>query len=89
MDKYKRRNKKWVRNKETYADTIQPEAQEKVIETMTAYDSAVESSQKMLDKRDVQRKDGLRDEIFKNKKSYEEILRYIDEGLDIGEEVKE
>jgi len=41
-------------------------AQEKVIKTKAAYDTAVESLQKLLDKRDAQRKD----ELWKLKKTY-------------------
>lgn len=74
MDIYKRRNKKWVRNKETYADTIHQKAKERVIKTKIAYDSVVESLQKLLDKTDVQRKDELWDAIFKNNRSYEELI---------------
>lgn len=74
MDKYKRRNKKWVRNKETYADTIHQKVKERVIKTKIAYDSVVESLQKLLDKTDEQRKDELWDAIFKNNRSYEELI---------------
>ena len=69
----------------TMEEQIQ-KAQEKVIKTKAAYDSAVESLQKLLDKRDAQRKDELWDAIIKSKKSYEEILRYVAEGSDTGEE---
>jgi len=37
-------------------------AQEKVIKTKAAYDTAVESLQKLLDKRDAQRKGDLREQ---------------------------
>ena len=53
-----------------------------------AYDAAVESLQKLLDKRDAQRKDELWNAIIKSSKSYEEILRYVAEGSDTGEEVE-
>ena len=42
----------------TMEEQIQ-KAQEKVIKTKAAYDTAVESLQKLLDKRDAQRKDEL------------------------------
>ena len=66
-------------------------AQEKVIKTKAAYDAAVESLQKLLDKRDAQRKDELWNAIIKSNKSYEEILKYVAEGAhsDIGEEAEE
>ena len=63
-------------------------AQEKVIKTKAAYDSAVESLQKLLDKRDAQRKDELWNAIIKSNKSYEEILRYVVESSDTGEEAE-
>jgi hypothetical protein len=63
-------------------------AQEKVIKTKAAYDAAVESLQKLLDKRDAQRKDELWNAIIKSSKSYEEILRYVAEGSDTGEKVE-
>lgn len=72
----------------TMEEQIQ-KAQEKVIKTKAAYDAAVESLQKLLDKRDAQRKDELWDAIIKSSKSYEEILRYVAEGSDTSEEVEE
>lgn len=63
-------------------------AQEKVIKTKAAYDTAVESLQKLLDKRDAQRKDELWNAIIKSNKSYEEILRYVVESSDTGEEAE-
>ena len=71
----------------TMEEQIQ-KAQEKVIKTKTAYDAAVESLQKLLDKRDAQRKDELWNAIIKSSKSYEEILIYVAEGSDTGEEVE-
>ena len=71
----------------TMEEQIQ-KAQEKVIKTKTAYDAAVESLQKLLDKRDAKRKDELWNAIIKSSKSYEEILRYVAEGSDTGEEVE-
>ena len=63
-------------------------AQEKVIKTKAVYDAAVESLQKLLDKRDAKRKDELWNAIIKSSKSYEDILRYVAEGSDTGEEVE-
>ena len=63
-------------------------AQEKVIKTKADYDAAVESLQKLLDKRDAQRKDELWNAIIKSNKSYEEILRYVVESSDTGEEAE-
>ncbi len=52
-------------------------AQEKVIKTKQAYDAATDALQKLLDKRDVKRKDELWSAILKSEKSYEEILGFI------------
>ena len=62
-------------------------AQEKVIKTKAAYDTAVESLQKLLDKRDAQRKDELWDAIIKSNKTYEDILQYVVEGIDVDKDV--
>lgn len=61
-------------------------AQEKVIRTKSAYDAAVDGLQKLLDKRDAQRKDELWNAIAKSEKSYDEILKYIQTGCtdDVG-----
>ena len=56
----------------TMEEQIQ-KAQEKVIKTKDAYDTAVESLQKLLDKRNAQRKDELWDAIIKSNKTYEDI----------------
>ena len=64
-------------------------AQEKVIKTKAAYDTAVESLQKLLDKRDGQRKDELWDAIIKSNKTYEDILQYVVEGIDVDKDVDE
>ena len=66
-----------------------PKAQEKVIKTKAAYDTAVESLQKLLDKRDAQRKDELWDAIIKSNKTYEDILQYVVEGIDVDKDVNE
>lgn len=52
-------------------------AQEKVVKTKAAYDHAVEELQKLLDKRDAQRKDDLWKAVINSSISYEEILRLI------------
>lgn len=70
----------------TMEEQIQ-KAQEKVIKTKAAYDAAVESLQKLLDKRDAQRKDELWDAIIKSNKTYEDILQYVVEGIDVDKDV--
>lgn len=72
----------------TMEEQIQ-KAQEKVIKTKAAYDTAVESLQKLLDKRDAQRKDELWDAIIKSNKTYEDILQYVIEGIDVDKDVNE
>ena len=72
----------------TMEEQIQ-KAQEKVIKTKNAYDTAVESLQKLLDKRDAQRKDELWDAIIKSNKTYEDILQYVVEGIDVDKDVNE
>ena len=72
----------------TMEEQIQ-KAQEKVIKTKAAYDTAVESLQKLLDKRDAQRKDELWDAIIKSNKTYEDILQYVVEGIDVDKDVNE
>ena len=52
-------------------------AQEKVKKTKAAYDEAVRSLQKLLDKRDAQRKDELWKAIISSNRTYDEILKYI------------
>ena len=72
----------------TMEEQIQ-KAQEKVLKTKAAYDTAVESLQKLLDKRDAQRKDELWDAIIKSNKTYEDILQYVVEGIDVDKDVNE
>lgn len=72
----------------TMEEQIQ-KAQGKVIKTKAAYDTAVESLQKLLDKRDAQRKDELWDAIIKSNKTYEDILQYVIEGIDVDKDVNE
>ena len=55
-------------------------AQQKVIKTKQAYDQAVDVLQKLLDKRDAQRKEDLWNAIIKSEKSYDEILTFITAG---------
>ncbi len=57
-------------------------AQEKVVKTKAAYDHAVEELQKLLDKRDAQRKDDLWKAVINSSRSYEEILRLISDTVD-------
>lgn len=52
-------------------------AQEKVIKAKAAYEQAVDTLQVLLDKRDAQRKDELWTAVIRSSKSYEEILRLI------------
>ena len=55
-------------------------AQQKVIKTKQAYDTAVGALQKLLDKRDAQRKEELWNAIIKSEKTYDEILTFITAG---------
>lgn len=69
----------WPR-KNAVTDTIDEQiekAQAKVIKSKAAYDVAVDGLQKLLDKRDAQKKDELWKAIIHSDKSYDEILRYI------------
>lgn len=66
--------------KNTVSENIEQQiekAKEKVIRTKSAYESAVDALQKLLDKRDAQRKDELWNAILKSEKSYGDILKYI------------
>lgn len=66
--------------KSDVSETIEQQiskAQEKVIRTKAAYDKAVDTLQKLLDKRDAKRKEELWNAVIKSEKSYEEILRMI------------
>lgn len=67
--------------KNSVAENIEQQiekAQAKVIRTKAAYDAAVDSLQKLLDKRDAQRKDELWSAVIKSGKTYDEILKYIE-----------
>ena len=61
-------------------------AQQKVIKTKQAYDTAVGALQKLLDKRDAQRKEELWNAIIKSEKTYDEILTFITAGQTTEEE---
>lgn len=66
--------------KNTIAENIEEQiekAQAKVIKAKAAYEAAVDGLQKLLDKRDAQKKDELWEAIICSGKSYDEILRYI------------
>lgn len=69
-----------ARGRKSTTETLEQQiekAQEKVIRTKSAYDNAVASLQKLLDKRDAQRKDDLWNAVIKSNKSYEEILQIL------------
>ena len=69
-----------ARGRKAVPETIDQQiekAQEKVIKTKAAYDQAVSSLQKLLDKRDAKRKDDLWNAVMKSEKSYDEILQMI------------
>ena len=69
-----------ARGRKSTTETLEQQiekAQEKVIRTKSAYDNDVASLQKLLDKRDAQRKDDLWNAVIKSKKSYEEILQML------------
>lgn len=69
-----------ARGRKTAADTLEQQiekAQEKVIKTKAAYDRAVDALQKLLDKRDAQRKDDLWKAVINSSKTYEEIMELI------------
>lgn len=69
-----------ARGRKAAAETLEQmieKAQEKVIRTKSAYDNAVESLQKLLDKRDAKRKEDLWNVVIRSNRSYEEILQMI------------
>lgn len=75
--------------KNNIADTMEQQiekAQAKVIKTKAAHDTAVKDLQKLLDKRDAQRKDTLWKAILKSEKTYDEILSYIESGNGVADE---
>ena len=69
-----------ARGRKSTTETLEQQiekAQEKVIRTKLVYDNAVASLQKLLDKRDAQRKDDLWNAVINSNKSYEEIIRML------------
>lgn len=67
------------------SDTLEQQiekAQDKLIKAKATYENTVDALQKLLDKRDAQRKDTLWKAIIDSSKSYEEILRYISDAID-------
>jgi hypothetical protein len=52
-------------------------AQQKVVKTKEKYDIAVEELKKLMDKRDVLKKEELIVAIEKSNKSYDEIIEFI------------
>ncbi len=69
-----------ARGRKSTTETLEQQiekAQEKVIRTKSVYDNAVASLQKLLDKRDAQRKDDLWNAVINSNKSYEEIIRML------------
>ncbi len=52
-------------------------AQQKVVKTKEKYDIAVEELKKLMDKRDVLKKEELIVAIEKSNKSYDEIIKFI------------
>ena len=74
--------------KDTTTDNLERQIkklQERVIKTKEAHDLAVRALQKMLDKRDAQRKDELWGAIVKSGKSYDEIIRFFRSNPDVDE----
>lgn len=68
------------RNKGPVEDAMEQQiekAQNRVIRTKAAQDTAVYALQKLLDKRDARRKDELWGAIVKSQRSYEDIMKYI------------
>ena len=69
-----------ARGRKSTTETLEQQiekAQEKVIRTKSVYNNAVASLQKLLDKRDAQRKDDLWNAVINSNKSYEEIIRML------------
>lgn len=69
-----------ARGRKSTTETLEQQiekAQGKVIRTKSTYDNAVASLQKLLDKREAQRKDDLWNAVIKSNKSYEEILQML------------
>lgn len=54
-------------------------AEQNVIKTKKAYESATEELKKLLDKRDAIKRDEIMNAIIKSKRSYDEILKFLSE----------
>lgn len=54
-------------------------AEQNVIRTKKAYDSATGELKNLLDKRDAIRRDEIMAAVVKSKKSYDEILKFLEE----------
>lgn len=75
--------------KSNIADTMDQQIEKspaKVIKTKAVYDTAVKDFQKLLNKRDAQRKDTLWKAILKSEKTYDKILSYIESGNGVTDE---
>jgi|LSQX01.1.fsa_nt_gb hypothetical protein len=69
-----------ARGRKSTTETLEQQIEKahgKVIRTKSTYDNAVASLQKLLDKREAQRKDDLWNAVIKSNKSYEEILQML------------
>ena len=55
-------------------------AEQNVIRTKKAYESATEELKKLLDKRDAIKRDEIMNAIIKSKRSSDEILEFLSEG---------
>ena len=55
-------------------------AEQNVIRTKKAYESATEELKKLLDKRDAIKRDEIMNAIIKSKRSYDETLEFLSEG---------
>jgi len=56
-------------------------AQQKVVKAKKNYDVAIEELKKLMDKRDGLKKEKLIDAIERSKKSYDEILEFINSDI--------
>ncbi len=60
-------------------------AEQTVIRTKKAYDTATEELRKLLDKRDAIKRDEILAAVVKSNKSYDEILRFLESDGSISE----
>ena len=60
-------------------------AEQSVIRTKKAYDTATEELRKLLDKRDAIKRDEILAAVVKSNKSYDEILRFLESDGSISE----